>query len=35
MNELGLKPEDYGFYLDLRKYGSVRHSGLVSASSAA
>ena len=27
MNELGLKPEDYGFYLDLRKYGSVRHSG--------
>ena len=24
MNELGLKPEDYGFYLDLRKYGSVR-----------
>ena len=22
MNELGLKPEDYGFYLDLRKYGS-------------
>ena len=21
MNELGLKPEDYGFYLDLRKYG--------------
>ena len=27
MNELGLKEEDYGFYLDLRKYGSVRHSG--------
>ena len=27
MNELGLKPEDYGFYLDLRKSGSVRHSG--------
>ena len=27
MNELGLKAEDYGFYLDLRKYGSVRHSG--------
>ena len=27
MNELGLKTEDYGFYLDLRKYGSVRHSG--------
>ena len=27
MNELGLDPEAYGFYLDLRKYGSVRHSG--------
>ena len=27
MDELGLKKEDYGFYLDLRKYGSVRHSG--------
>ena len=27
MEELGLKKEDYGFYLDLRKYGSVRHSG--------
>ncbi len=27
MNELGLKAEDYGFYLDLRKYGSTRHSG--------
>ena len=27
MPELGLKPEDYGVYLDLRKYGSVRHSG--------
>ena len=27
MNELGLKPEDYGFYLDLRKYGSARHAG--------
>lgn len=27
MNELELKPEDYDFYLDLRKYGSVRHSG--------
>ena len=27
MQELGLKPEDYGFYLDLRKYGSTRHSG--------
>ncbi len=27
MHELGLKPEDYGFYLDLRKYGSSRHAG--------
>ena len=27
MQELGLKPEDYGFYLDLRKYGSARHAG--------
>ena len=27
MNELGLKEEDYGFYLDLRKYGTVRHAG--------
>lgn len=27
MNELGLKAEDYDFYLDLRKYGSVRHAG--------
>ena len=27
MNELGPKPEDYGFYLDLRKYGSTRHAG--------
>lgn len=27
MNELGLKEEDYGFYLDLRRYGSTRHSG--------
>ena len=27
MEELGLKKEDYDFYLDLRKYGSVRHSG--------
>ena len=24
---LGKKPEDYDFYLDLRKYGSTRHSG--------
>ena len=28
MNELGLKPEDYGFYLDLRKYGSDPPRGL-------
>lgn len=27
MNELGLKEEDYGFYMDLRKYGSTRHAG--------
>lgn len=27
INELGLKEEDYNWYLDLRKYGSVRHSG--------
>jgi asparaginyl-tRNA synthetase len=27
MHEMGLKEEDYGFYLDLRKYGSNRHSG--------
>ena len=27
MKELGLREDDYGFYLDLRKYGSVRHSG--------
>ena len=27
MNELGLKEEDYKFYLDLRKYGSTTHSG--------
>ncbi len=27
MEELGLKKEDYGFYLDLRKYGSARHAG--------
>ena len=24
---LGVKEEDYGFYLDLRKYGSARHAG--------
>ncbi len=27
MDELGLKKEDYGFYLDMRKYGSARHAG--------
>ena len=27
MNELGLNPEDYSFYLDLRKYGTARHAG--------
>ena len=27
MDELGMKEEDYGFYLDLRKFGSTRHAG--------
>lgn len=27
MDELGLRREDYEFYLDLRKYGSARHAG--------
>lgn len=27
MHEVGLKEEDYKFYLDLRKYGSARHAG--------
>lgn len=27
MNELGLSPEDYSWYLDLRKYGTNKHSG--------
>ena len=27
MEELGLNKEDYGFYLDLRRFGSVRHAG--------
>ena len=27
MDELGLDKEDYEFYLDLRRYGSARHSG--------
>ena len=25
--ELGMNPDDYGFYMDLRKYGSARHAG--------
>ena len=27
MNELQMDTKDYEFYLDLRRYGSVRHSG--------
>ena len=27
MEEMKLNPEDYDFYLDLRKYGSARHAG--------
>jgi len=27
MDELGMKEEDYSFYLDLRKYGTTRHAG--------
>jgi len=27
MDEMGLNKEDYDFYLDLRRYGSVRHAG--------
>ncbi len=27
MHECGLKPEDYWWYLDLRRYGTVPHSG--------
>ncbi|MBE5766327.1 MAG: asparagine--tRNA ligase [Clostridiales bacterium] len=27
MEELGLNPEDYWWYLELRKYGSVEHAG--------
>ena len=27
IRELGMNPDDYGFYMDLRKYGSARHAG--------
>ena len=27
IRELGMNPEDYEFYLDLRRYGSFPHSG--------
>ncbi|HHT97111.1 MAG TPA: asparagine--tRNA ligase, partial [Clostridiales bacterium] len=27
IKEMDLKEEDYGFYLDLRKYGTARHAG--------
>ena len=27
MEELGLNPEDYWWYVDLRRYGSCRHAG--------
>lgn len=27
MNELGLRPEDYSWYLDLRRWGSTKHAG--------
>lgn len=27
MEEMGLKKEDYAWYLDLRKYGSIKHAG--------
>ncbi|MEG1847532.1 MAG: asparagine--tRNA ligase [Lachnospiraceae bacterium] len=27
MKELDLNPEEYGFYLDLRRYGTTRHAG--------
>ena len=27
MAELGLDPKDYWWYLDLRKYGGVKHAG--------
>ena len=33
MDELGMDRTEYEFYLDLRKYGTVPHGGLVSVSS--
>lgn len=27
MNELGLKPEDYDWYINLRRYGGTKHAG--------
>ena len=27
MKELGLKPEDYDWYINLRKYGGTKHAG--------
>lgn len=27
MKNMGLEPEDYGWYLDLRRYGGVKHAG--------
>ena len=27
MKEVGLKPEDYAWYLDLRRFGGVKHAG--------
>ena len=27
IEELGMNPDDYDFYMDLRKYGSARHAG--------
>jgi asparaginyl-tRNA synthetase len=27
MEEMGLKEEDYWWYMDLRKYGGVKHAG--------
>lgn len=27
MSELGLSAEDYGWYLDLRRYGGAKHAG--------